>query len=80
MTIAARLSGRGRDRPVRREIDARRATVGTLLVFLAPALLIYAGFTVYPVLRTFYNSFHVIKPHGVVEFVGAANFVELIHL
>jgi ABC-type sugar transport system permease subunit len=80
VTIAARLADRGQDRRVRREIDARRATVGTLLVFLAPALVIYAGFTVYPVLRTFYNSFHVIKPHGVVEFVGAANFVELIRL
>jgi ABC-type sugar transport system permease subunit len=76
MTISARLAhliGRGRA-----EIDARRASPGTLLIFLAPALLIYAGFTVYPVLRTFYNSVHAIKPHNVEEFVGFANFAALL--
>ena len=56
--------------PVRPETDARRAGLAILLAFLAPALLIYAAFTVYPVLRTFYNAFHAIKPQGVVEFVG----------
>jgi ABC-type sugar transport system permease subunit len=63
----------------RREVDARRAAPGTLILFLAPALLLYAGFTVYPVLRTFYNSVHVIKPHGIEEFVGLANFTALLH-
>jgi raffinose/stachyose/melibiose transport system permease protein len=33
---------------------------------------------VYPVLRTFYNSVHTIKPQGVQEFVGLANFRELL--
>src|SRR5439155_8800382 len=56
------------------EIDARRGGLGVLLAFLAPALIIYAGFTIYPVLRTFYNAFHAIKPQGVVEFVGFGNF------
>src|SRR5438093_10682195 len=60
------------------EIDARRAGLGILVVFLAPALLVYAGFTVYPVIRTFYNAFHTIKPQGVVEFVGLANFAALL--
>jgi len=60
------------------ETDARRARLGILVVFLAPALLVYAGFTIYPVLRTFYNAFHAIKPHGVVEFVGLANFSTLL--
>ena len=60
-------------------MDARRASPRTLLVFLAPALLIYAAFTVYPVLRTFYNSVHTIKPGNVQEFVGLANFVALIN-
>jgi len=78
VTFAARVAGVDRHRPAHSEVDARRAKLGTLLLFLAPALLIYAGFTVYPVLRTFYNSLHVIKPHGVVEFVGFANFIELI--
>lgn len=62
----------------RPELDARRAGTGILFVFLAPALLIYAGFTIYPVLRTFYNAFHAIKPHGVVEFVGIGNFTALL--
>jgi ABC-type sugar transport system permease subunit len=59
-------------------IDARRANLGILVAFLAPALLIYAGFTIYPVIRTFYNAFHTIKPQGVVEFVGLANFQTLL--
>jgi ABC-type sugar transport system permease subunit len=71
----SRLVTRDSARP---EIDARRAGFAILFVFLAPALLIYAGFTVYPVLRTFYNAFHAIKPHGVVEFVGLANFTALL--
>src|ERR1700716_640596 len=62
----------------RPELDARRAGTGILFTFLAPALLIYAGFTIYPVLRTFYNAFHAIKPHGVVEFVGLSNFATLL--
>ena len=49
-----------------------------MAAFLAPALLIYAGFTIYPVLRTFYNAFHTIKPHNVVEFAGLANFSALL--
>ena len=58
----------------RPEPDARRAAPTTLAVFLAPALILYAGFMVYPVLRTFYNSLHTIKPQGIQEFVGLANF------
>ena len=49
-----------------------------LAAFLAPALLVYAGFTIYPVLRTFYNAFHAIKPQAVVEFVGFGNFTALL--
>jgi ABC-type sugar transport system permease subunit len=67
----------GRD-PARPEVDARNAGIVVLVVFLAPALLVYAGFTIYPVLRTFYNAFHAIKPQGVVEFVGLSNFVTLL--
>ena len=59
-------------------IDAQRANLGILVAFLAPALLVYAGFTIYPVIRTFYNAFHTIKPQGVVEFVGLANFQTLL--
>jgi len=48
-------------------IDARRAGPVTLAVLVGPALLIYAGFAVYPVLRTFWNSVHTIKPQGLEE-------------
>jgi len=62
----------------RAEIDARRAGIGIVAVFLAPALLFYTAFTIYPVLRTFYNAFHTIKPQNVVEFAGLANFTTLL--
>jgi ABC-type sugar transport system permease subunit len=35
-----------------------------IMVFLMPALAIYAAFTAYPVMRTFYNSVHKIRPRG----------------
>jgi ABC-type sugar transport system permease subunit len=60
------------------EPDARRAAPATLAIFLAPALILYAGFMVYPVLRTFYNSVHTIRPQNIQEFVGLANFRELL--
>lgn len=59
-------------------VDARRAPWATITVFLAPALVMYAAFTVYPVVRTFYNSLHVIKPHNVVVYVGLQNFIALL--
>jgi ABC-type sugar transport system permease subunit len=59
-------------------IDARRAGAGILFAFLAPALAVYAAFTLYPVVRTFYNAFHTIGPRNVVEFVGLANFSSLL--
>jgi raffinose/stachyose/melibiose transport system permease protein len=49
-----------------------------VVMFLAPALAIYAGFTLYPVLRTFYNSAHVMKPHAALEFVGFGNFTSVL--
>ncbi|HUI19024.1 MAG TPA: sugar ABC transporter permease [Alphaproteobacteria bacterium] len=59
-------------------MGARHARPATLLVFLAPAFLLYASFTVYPVLRTFWNSIHTIGPHNVQLFVGLANFRALL--
>ena len=77
MTLVRRLAGLGA-RGAGAGADARRAQPATLVLFLAPAFLVYAGFTVYPVLRTFWNSIHAIKPHNVVELVGFANFLELL--
>lgn len=79
MTSTGRFLGFARQGSANPNIDARRASLGVLVVFLAPALLFYAGFTIYPVLRTFYNGFHAIKPHRVVEFVGLRNFTTLLY-
>jgi ABC-type sugar transport system permease subunit len=78
MNLFDRLSRLVARDPAWARIDARRASFGILVVFLAPALLVYAGFTIYPVVRTFYNAFHTIKPQGVVEFVGLDNFAALV--
>jgi ABC-type sugar transport system permease subunit len=60
------------------EIDSRRTSKTMIAVFLGPALLLYAGFTIYPMLRTFYNSVHTIGPGGVERFVGFANFATIL--
>ncbi|CAN1545599.1 UgpA ABC-type sugar transport systems, permease components [Burkholderiaceae bacterium] len=59
------------------EADSRRTSWPTLMLFLAPALLIYAGLTAYPVVRTFYNSFFIINGADATSFVGLAHFVEV---
>ena len=66
-----RVGSRVRRRPARQPWPV-------IVLFLAPALILYLGFTIYPALRTFYNSVHTIKPRGVEEFVGLANFRELL--
>lgn len=48
-----------------------------IMSFLTPALLFYLLFTAYPVLRTFYNSFHKIQPNQSDVFIGLANYVEM---
>jgi len=58
--------------------DARRAPPSVILALVGPALFMYLAFTLYPVLRTFWNSVHTIKPHGVEEWVGLKNFAELL--
>jgi ABC-type sugar transport system permease subunit len=59
-------------------VGSHQASRASIAAFLAPALIIFAGFTLYPVLRTFYNSVHVIGPHNVATFVGAQNFSEIL--
>ena len=59
--------------------EGSRSTSRTAIAtFLAPALAIYAGFTFYPVLRTFYNSVHLLKGRNVEEFVGLRNFLDIL--
>ena len=47
------------------------------MLFITPALLMYALFTAYPVFRTLWNSLHTIKPGNVETFVGLANYAQL---
>jgi len=51
---------------------------GVIMSFLTPVLIFYVLFTVYPVLRTFYNSFQIIRPNHPDEFIGLANYIELL--
>lgn len=70
LPLSARLIARLRG-------DSLQSPWGAIIFFLCPALTVYVAFTIYPVFRTFYNSVHIIKPRGVEEFVGLANFVTL---
>jgi multiple sugar transport system permease protein/raffinose/stachyose/melibiose transport system permease protein len=49
-----------------------------IAVFLLPALVLFLGFTAYPVVRTFYNSLFEIRPNGAEIFVGLQNFASLL--
>jgi len=55
-------------------VDVWRPSRATLALFLGPAVLVFVGFTAYPVLRTFYNSLYLVGPQGAAEFVGLQNF------
>jgi multiple sugar transport system permease protein/raffinose/stachyose/melibiose transport system permease protein len=59
------------------EADSRRTSLPTLMLFLLPALLVYAGLTAYPVVHTFYNSFFIINDIASSDFVGLAHFAEV---
>ncbi|PRY22122.1 carbohydrate ABC transporter membrane protein 1 (CUT1 family) [Aliiruegeria haliotis] len=62
--------------PPRKERDHAnpRSAIAT---FLFPALLIYAAFTALPVMRTIYNSTHLIVPNKPAEWVGFTHYIEL---
>ncbi|HJS33504.1 MAG TPA: sugar ABC transporter permease [Alphaproteobacteria bacterium] len=49
-----------------------------IVAFLLPALTVYTAFTAYPVLRTFWNSFHTVLPRR-EDFLGMENYVVLAH-
>jgi multiple sugar transport system permease protein/raffinose/stachyose/melibiose transport system permease protein len=46
-------------------------------IFLGPALLLFVGFTLYPILRVIYNSFFVLHEATEYEFVGFQNFRQI---
>jgi raffinose/stachyose/melibiose transport system permease protein len=49
-----------------------------VLVFLAPAALIYTAFSIYPLLDTIRYSLYVQDENGVAHFAGLANFIALL--
>ena len=56
----------------------RGAYVRTLTFFLAPALLIYSMFSIYPLLNTVLNSFYDKQDNGSFVFNGIANYATLL--
>ncbi len=53
---------------------------GSIAMFLCPALFFYFAFIIYPVLVTFYNSFHIMRQDlGLTyQFVGLQHFKEIL--
>lgn len=58
--------------------DDHANPISAITLFLLPALVVYAAFTAVPVLRTFYNSLHVIVPNREDAWVGFANYLALL--
>ncbi len=74
----AGLRGRLDGLRARWRLAAEDNSWGVVMTFLMPALLFYLLFTAYPILRTFYNSVQLIRPHQPDTFVGLANYIELL--
>jgi multiple sugar transport system permease protein/raffinose/stachyose/melibiose transport system permease protein len=61
-------------------LGRKRKPWAAIALFIAPALIYYCIFIIYPLLTTFYYSLHQIAPAGgklVTTFVGLDNFVAL---
>lgn len=56
---------------------ARDASLKMAVLFLGPAIFLTLAFTVYPVLRTVYNSVHHVGPNDAVSFIGLQNYRDL---
>lgn len=85
--------GRAVPNPIRRILaGVRRPSTGvsvsrlhgipwrTILFFLTPALALYLAFILYPVYKTFYNSFHVLNmAKGMqAEYVGWQHYIKIL--
>ena len=80
--MKAAMRGKHEAGPPRRwrPTGATRTPWGAILLFLTPGILLYLGFIIYPVLRTIYNSFHILRvdQNMAQEFVGLRHFTELV--
>ncbi len=57
---------------------SRGAYMRSLVFFLAPAVLIYSAFSIYPLLNTILNSFYDKQDNGTFIYNGIANFTTLL--
>ncbi len=57
---------------------SRGAYTRSLVFFLAPAVLIYSAFSIYPLLNTILNSFYDKQDNGTFIYNGIANFTTLL--
>ena len=60
--------------------STRRRFPWHVLVFLAPAVLVYTAFSAWPLVDTLRLSAYGTGPDGAVSFVGLQNFLSLIHI
>ena len=58
----------------------RRPEAAAVVLFLGPAIVLFLAFVLYPVVMTFYNSFHTLHAElgFKTEYVGLANFIEIL--
>lgn len=61
-----------------RPAELNDSPFGVITAFLAPALVFFALFTAYPIVKTIYNSFHIIRPNREDVFVGLTNYIQLL--
>ncbi|HTV53677.1 MAG TPA: sugar ABC transporter permease [Terriglobia bacterium] len=60
------------------QAQGKNYSLADALLFLAPALAICFGLILYPLARTFYNSFFTVGPHNLARFVGLKNFAVIL--
>jgi raffinose/stachyose/melibiose transport system permease protein len=66
------------DRKKSRKV-ARNKNIITISLFIAPALIVYLLYVVYPILATFHYSFYEWDGTTEKTFIGLGNYVELFH-
>src|SRR6188472_3297753 len=76
MATVVAPSGQAQARELPRA-NAERQPWGAIVAFLLPAFTIYTALTAYPVVRTFWNSFHKVLPKA-ETFVGLDNYATLV--
>lgn len=81
-TVTARASGSGPEALpgmlTRWRHAYRDNSWGVIMAFLLPALIFYVLFTAYPIIKTFYNSVHLVRMNAGDEFVGLTYYIEIL--